>query len=106
MSHAKRRSGLEGRIEKRIPARIEVHIRKSDGSNLGEILSTENISTRGARLLAGSFWRPGEEVLLRVLKRTLAAEGKIAYCRRQENGKFALGVTITSVVSDWGQASG
>lgn len=92
-------------MERRVAARIEVHIRKADDSNMGEILSTENISTHGARLLAKVAWKPGEAVLLRALKRNLVAEGRVAYCRRLKSGKFALGVKITTLVRDWDQPS-
>lgn len=95
------RPGFEGRQEIRIPARIEVHLRKADDSGSGEVLSTENISVHGARLLAYGPWKLGEAVELRAMRRNLVAEGKIAYCRRLESGKYAVGVKIMKLVSNW-----
>lgn len=104
-------SRLEGRQEPRVPARIEVQIRKADDSTIGEILSTENISPHGARLQAGGSWKPGEDVLLKALKLRFMAQGRIVYCHRLlhdsllnillGNSKFAVGVEVVSPEGNW-----
>lgn len=87
---------LDGRKEPRVPARIEVHLRKAEGSNPGEIVFTENICSRGAGLFTGSSWTPGEEVLVRPLRLRMAALGRIVYSHRHETGRFAVGIEVAS----------
>jgi hypothetical protein len=93
-------SRIEGRREPRIAARIEVHLRKADDSTIGEILTSENMSSCGARLMAGGRWKPGEAILLKALKLNLIACGRIAYCHKLENGKFEVGVDLASSLGD------
>ena len=88
-------------MEPRTTARVEFHVRKADGSSLGEILFTENISRGGAGFLSGSSWKPGEKVLLKALRLNFTAEGEIAYCRRTNHRKFAVGVSVTSPKGKW-----
>lgn len=92
---------LGGRKEARVPARIEVHIRKADGSNLGEILFTENISSTGAGLFTASSWNPGEMVLLKALRLSFVAQGRIVYSRRMPAGKFTVGVAVLAREGNW-----
>lgn len=91
----------EGRGESRVPARIEMHLRKANGSEIGEILYTENISSGGAAFFASTRWHPGEKVLVKALRVRFIAEGQIVYCRPAHDGKFAVGLRMISREGDW-----
>lgn len=91
----------EGRKVTRLPARIEIHLRKADGSDTGEILYTENISHGGAALSGSVCWHPGERVLIKALRIRFTAEGRIVHCRPAPNGKFAVGLEVISSEGNW-----
>ena len=103
MAHGQstKREWPEGRKEPRVPARIEVHLRKGDGSNLGEILFTENVCCGGVGLVAGNYWKPGQEVLLKSTRLGFIILGQISYCQRVGERRFAVGVKILSGEGNW-----
>lgn len=97
-----KRKWPEGRKDPRVPARIELNLRKADGSDLGEILFTENVCRGGVGLFTGNFWRPNQEVLLRALRLGFTARGRIVYCHRVADRHFAVGIAVFSNKADWG----
>lgn len=85
---------LDGRMEKRVPAAVRVHVASLNGQDHGERTFTENVSLRGAQLITEQPWRPNEEVLLTFEAGQLQRRGRVVYCRALGNGRFCMGLEL------------
>ena len=92
---------LDGRLEQRVPARIEVLLRKADGSDSGEILFTDNIARSGVGFYASRAWRRGEEVLIKALRLRFQVLGRVVYSHRIGERCFATGIQVLSRQGNW-----
>ncbi len=52
---------LDGRIEKRVPMAVSVCLISSTDPRTVERVLTENVSSRGARVITKQRWQPGEQ---------------------------------------------
>jgi PilZ domain len=81
-----------GRTEKRIAKTLEVTGYKSDGSSLPEGTFTENVSTRGARIVTKSKLEPGGTIEIHFPYAGFRLHGRVVYCEPLFDGKFAAGL--------------
>jgi len=80
-----------GRSEKRIAEAVEVTGYRSDGSGLPEGTFTENVSTRGARIVTMSKLEPGGTIEIRS-PYGFRLHGRVVYCQPLFGGNFAVGL--------------
>ena len=76
--HMASESILNGRMDKRLPIAMVVHLAQAQGQpvNGSEVTYTDNISVNGARVVTSHPWQTGEgQVTAQNSMRTTAAEG-------------------------------
>jgi len=83
-----------GRTEKRVPKALEVTVYRSDGSSLPKGTFTENVSTRGARIVTRSKLEPGGTIEILFPSYGFRMLGRVVYCQPLFGGKFAAGLAI------------
>ena len=81
-----------GRTEKRVAKAVEVTGYRSDGSSLPEGTFTENVSTRGARIVTKSKLEQGGTIEIHSPYDGFRLHGRVVYCQPLFGGKFAAGV--------------
>ena len=84
-----------GRMEKRIVKAVILEICLYDEPGLKERTITENVSSRGARVLVEREWRPRQQVLVISPNEGVRSRGRIVYCERVAEGRFAVGLELS-----------
>lgn len=64
----------------------------SDGSSLADGTFTENVSTRGARIVTKSKLQPGGTIEIHSRYGGFWLQGRVVYCQPLFGGNFAAGV--------------
>ena len=80
------------RIEGRAAITVRVCLILPDNSPQSEIARTENVSSHGARVIAGKLWQTGKSALVRSEEGQFEWTGRVVYCQRLPDGKFAVGL--------------
>jgi len=80
------------RTEERAAITVPVCLIPPDDSPLSEVAHTENVSSRGARVIATSLWPTGKSALVRSTQGQFEWIARIVYCERLPDGKFAVGL--------------
>lgn len=83
-----------GRSEKRFAKAIEVKGHRSDGTSLPEGVLTDNVSTRGLRLVVEAQLEPGKAIEIRSPEDGFEWRGRVVYCEPLVGGKFAVGIEM------------
>jgi len=87
----------ESRIPMEIPVLIDGH-REAPGS---ESTFTENVSARGARVVSGRRWQPGEPLVFASRTGEFRSSGRVAYCQPLQGDGFAIGVEFLEPKGRW-----
>lgn len=91
-----------GRFERRM-AKAEVvellHLGESPTPKTQAI--TQNVSSRGARVITSLMCAPGRLVRLDVPEERLSSTARVVYCQRLEENKFAVGLQLDVRVEEW-----
>jgi len=90
----------EGRIEKRVAVKIPVHLVPEGNTFVAEPTTIINISRRGACVLAGRHWEPGEQLCLASSLRNFRREARVVYCHPRSNGQFCMGLEFDASIGD------
>jgi hypothetical protein len=88
------------RLEKRIPMTVPVHISEPEGAQEMEMVFTENVSSRGARVSSNRRWKPNERLEIESLRGNFRALARVAYCRPQTVG-FVIGLEFLEPSGRW-----
>ena len=88
------------RFEKRIPMSIAVHISGHERAPGVETAFTENVSSRGARVLSTRRWRANEMLEIASLPGNFRAKARVAYCQQQSQG-FVIGLEFLEPTGRW-----
>lgn len=91
----------DGRLARRMTLRVRVFLESPEGQRPRESTYTENVSSRGLRVLTGYLWRAREEVLITVVPSGLRRRGRVVYCIPREDGGFRVGVGWGSAPINW-----
>lgn len=83
-----------GRKERRIARTVEVTGYRSDGEGLPEGTFTDNVSTRGARIVTTCKLEPGGTIEIHSPGHEIQLHGRVVYCQPLFGGKFAAGVEL------------
>ena len=95
---------LDGRMEKRLPLAIVVHLAQmqdQSGNGAAELTYTDNISAHGACVVSSRPWKPGEVAVVRSLKDQIALRGKVVYCQRRGDERYAVGLSFEECPVTW-----
>ncbi len=66
-----------------------------------ETTFTENISSRGARVVTARQWRINESLVLASLPGNFQALARVAYCEPRPTSGFAVGLEFLEPKGDW-----
>lgn len=94
----------DGRIAKRANVKVPVRLAAVENAFIAETTTTLNISRRGARVLTGRRWRPGEELVLASLSGEFRRQGKVIHCHPLTDGRFCVGLEFGTSIKDWKDA--
>jgi hypothetical protein len=89
-----------GRSERRIPCTVPMWLTSLESGGILERVTTENVSSLGARVLATKSW-PATESVLVSFPPGFSTGARIVYCHRLPSENFALGIRLQNPPSDW-----
>ncbi len=81
-----------GRIDRRMATSIAARLETIDRPLIREMVSIENISTRGARILSGRHWNAHDRVTMSGCCGGFRASAEIVYCHSLDDGRCAIGL--------------
>jgi hypothetical protein len=96
---------FEGRLDKRTLIALPVEIIGWPGTADVERVTTENISSRGIRVISGRFSHRGEKALLSVGPDHPLYRVRVVYCHTRHDGRFYVGLAADEKLIDWNQGT-
>jgi hypothetical protein len=91
----------DGRIEKRASVTVPIHLVHLEHDQIAETTTTVNVSRRGARILSGRRWQPGEPLGLTSLTGEFRRIGRVIYCHSVPDGQFCVGLQFGANGTNW-----
>ena len=89
------------RIEKRVPMEVAVQIAGHLRDPGVETTFTENVSSRGARVVTVRRWHPNERLTIRSLPGGFRATARVAYCQPLRDSGFVIGLEFLEPAGQW-----
>ncbi len=89
------------RRETRIPMEVGVHITGHPALPGTETTFTENVSSRGARVLSTRRWNPGDRLTISTLTGAFRSIARVAYCQLIPESGFAVGLEFVEPTGNW-----
>lgn len=89
------------RLEKRIPMAVAVRISGHVRAPGMETTFTENVSSRGARVMTGRRWQPEDRLTIASLPGDFRATARVAYCQALHGEGFAIGLEFLEPAGRW-----
>ena len=100
------KNSSEPRREPRVPMEVGVQISGHAGLPGIESTFTENVSSRGARVLSTRRWKPGDQITIATLTGSFRAMARVAYCQFVPKSGFAVGLEFVEPKGQWVVADG
>jgi len=100
-SSKQRLPAQDARLEARISAMEPVQLSSLDQPSVSEPTSTQNISSRGARVMTQRIWEPGSRLLIRSLRSDFWAQARVVYWRSFSSSRFAIGLEFVARAGQW-----
>jgi len=96
-------TGLNGRMEKRLPIAVVVHLTdvQDHPVNAAELTYTENVSAHGTCVISKRAWQAGEAVQVTSFEEQVALRGKVVHCRKSSNDRYVVGITFQRSEVTW-----
>jgi hypothetical protein len=94
---------LEGRMEKRLPIAIVVHLARVQDQPVdgAELTYTDNVSAHGARVLSNRPWQTGELVQVTSFKEKVPIRGKVTHCEKRGDKRYSIGLNFNGSRVTW-----
>ncbi len=89
------------RMEKRIPMEVAVQLSGNRQAPGVEMTFTEDVSSRGARVVTVRRWQPNDRVLIASLPGDFRATARVAYCQPRRGEGFAIGLEFLEPAGRW-----
>ena len=89
------------RIEDRMPMRVTVDLSSLDVRTPAQEGITENVSSRGARVLTKKPWKPNDRLNVRSLLGNFRSRARVVYCVPVEGNQFAIGLQLFAAAGNW-----
>ena len=93
--------GLRRRAEHRMPMSVAVHLSGHQQIPGVETAFTENVSSRGARVISERRWRTEGRLNIALLPGDFRANARVAYCHPLQDEGFAVGLEFLEPVGRW-----
>lgn len=94
---------LDGRIEKRVPMAVSVCLISLTDPRTVERVLTENVSSRGARVITKQRWQPGEQQRITSLSGESPLSARVIYCQQLPHKGFCVGLEFRECSVNWGE---
>ena len=91
---------LPGRSEKRNAA-VTVMLTSPELPFPTEVALTENISSRGARVVSKGLWEKNNSLVIKSLDGGLQSEARVIYRRPIREDVYAIGLELIAPRGDW-----
>jgi hypothetical protein len=91
----------DARSEARIPALEPVQLASLNHPFITEPTSTQNISSRGARVMTQQVWEPGSLLLIKSLRSDFWARARVVYWRSFSSSRYAIGLEFVAREGKW-----
>jgi hypothetical protein len=89
------------RCEPRIPIEVGVHITGHGAQTGTETTFTENVSSRGARVLSSRRWKTNDRMEMTSLAGSFRTVARVAYCHAAPDAGYAVGLEFVEPASAW-----
>src|SRR5262249_40641926 len=89
------------RIEDRMPMKVTVDLSSLDVRTPAQEGITENVSSRGARVLTKKPWKPNDRLNVRSLLGNFRSRARVVYCVPVEGDQFAIGLQLFAAAGNW-----
>ena len=89
------------RVEKRTAAAVAVMLTSPDAAFPTELSVTENISRRGARVVAKGRWTESDSLVIKSLEGSLYSEARVIYRQPIHEGIYAIGLELLEPEGNW-----
>ena len=89
------------RLEKRIPMELAVRIAGNAETPGVEMTFTENVSSRGARVVTVRRWQTNDRLRISSLPGDFHATARVAYCQPLRGQGFAIGLEFLEPAGSW-----
>ncbi|MBI3670371.1 MAG: PilZ domain-containing protein [Acidobacteria bacterium] len=89
------------RMEKRIPMEVAVQLSGNRQTPGVEMTFTEDVSSRGARVVTVRRWQPNDRVVIASLPGDFRATARVAYCQPRRGEGFAIGLEFLEPAGRW-----
>jgi len=95
--------GLNGRMEKRLPIAVVVHLAHAQDHPVkaAELTYTENVSAHGACVISKRAWQSGESAQVTSFKEQVALRGRVVHCHKCNNDRYVVGLTFQGCEVTW-----
>lgn len=90
-----------GRHEKRSAVAVAVMLTSLDSAFPTELTLTENVSSRGARVVAKGPWWADDSLVIKSLEGDLYSEARVVYCQAIREEVYAIGVELIEPMGSW-----
>jgi hypothetical protein len=94
------------RRERRVPMEVGVQILGNSTTPGRETTFTENVSSRGARVLSSRRWNIDDRLTLTTLTGSFRSVARVAYCELAPNAGFAVGLEFLEPSGNWVVSAG
>ena len=92
---------LPGRSEKRSAAAVTVMLTSPDPPFPTELALTENISSRGARVVSKGLWGKNNSLVIKSLEGDLQSEARVVYRQPIRENVYAIGLELIAPRGGW-----
>ena len=89
------------RTENRLPMAVAILISGNESVPGTEIAFTDNVSTRGARIISQHAWHRNQRVEIASRPGNFHARARVAYCQRLREAGFAIGLEFLEPSGQW-----
>ncbi len=96
-----KRPNVAKRLEKRLPMEVAVQIAGNERVPGVETTFTENVSSRGARVVTVRRWQPEDRLTIASLPGDFRAIARVAYCQPLRGEGFAIGLEFLEPAGRW-----
>jgi hypothetical protein len=101
MSSQQKIPARDARSEARVAAMEPVRLASLSQPFITEPTSTQNISSRGARVMTQQLWEPGSLLLIKSLRGDFWARARVVYWRSFSSSRFAIGLEFFAQTGNW-----
>lgn len=89
------------RAEQRVPMEVAVQIAGHPQTPGVEMTFTEDVSSRGARVITARRWQPNDRMMIASLPGNFQSLARVAYCHTRRGEGFAIGLEFVQPSGKW-----